>query len=129
MRTIITSLLLFGTVSFAHAQRDIEVVLRFGELAISGYNAIVQSKNGNPKELSCCIKNKLGQSIIFRMTAKDEVTAQMIFKEVYVESNESECMLDLEARLYTYEVRMLNGDIQRKGDIIIRKKHHFTIKP
>jgi hypothetical protein len=75
-----------------------------------------------------CIKNKLTEKITFRITGKGE-DGEEIKKELVVQNDGKECLLELPKGIYTYEVILSNKEIYKKGEYRFEESVVITIKP
>lgn len=118
--------------SGAQAQADLQTVIRGGELLLNGLTIFKIAKgNSNASKTSLeqvCIKNKLTEKITFRITGKGE-DGEEIKKELVVQNDGKECLLELPKGIYTYEVILANKEIYKKGEYRFDESMVITIKP
>jgi hypothetical protein len=118
--------------STAQAQADLQTVIRGGELLLNGLTIFKIAKgdsNASKATLErVCIKNKLTEKITFRITGKGE-DGEEIMKELVVQNDGKECLLELPKGIYTYEVILSNKEIYKKGEYRFEESVVITIKP
>ncbi|MCZ8145130.1 hypothetical protein [Flavobacterium sp.] len=118
--------------SGAQAQADLQTVIRGGELLLNGLTIFKIAKgDSNAAKTTLeqvCIKNKLTEKITFRITGKGE-DGEEIKKELVVQNDGKECLLELPKGIYTYEVILANKEIYKKGEYRFDESMVITIKP
>ena len=118
--------------SGAQAQADLQTVIRGGELLLNGLTIFKIAKgNSNASKTTLdqvCTKNKLTEKITFRITGKGE-DGEEIKKELVVQNDGKECLLELPKGIYTYEVILSNKEIYKKGEYRFEESVVITIKP
>jgi hypothetical protein len=118
--------------SGAQAQADLQTVIRGGELLLNGLTIFKIAKgDSNAAKATLeqvCIKNKLTEKITFRITGKGE-DGEEIKKELVVQNDGKECLLELPKGIYTYEVILANKEIYKKGEYRFDESMVITIKP
>lgn len=118
--------------SGAQAQADLQTVIRGGELLLNGLTILKIAKgDSNTSKATLeqvCIKNKLTEKITFRITGKGE-DGEEIKKELVVQNDGKECLLELPKGIYTYEVILSNKETYKKGEYRFEESMVITIKP
>jgi hypothetical protein len=103
----------------AFPQSDTINLIRGGELLFGGLITIFSSskpKNVNALIVeSVCIKNKLEDKITFIITRQTE-DGDEIRKELVIQKGSKEYFYELPKGVYTYEVRLANNQIFKKGE-------------
>jgi hypothetical protein len=121
MRQIQTIVLLLSS-SVMFAQSDIANIIKGGELilgSLSFYSAARSNPNPNEKVISSiCIKNKLAEKVLYRISATD--TLVKIQKELIIPAGGKECLLQIPKGIYTYEIILPGEEVFKKGE------YHFN---
>ena len=77
-----------------------------------------------------CVKNKLEEKINFKIVGQDK-QGNEIKKDLVIQTDSKECLLEITKGIYTYEVILANRDTFKKGEykfddditIIIKKEN------
>lgn len=111
------------------AQSNLDKLLKTGEIIVTGLSFIKGNKTAvNAKVIeSVCIKNKLKDKITFRITGKDE-DGNEIKKELVIQNDGKECLLELPKGIYSYEVELANKEIYKKGEYKFDDEIIITVK-
>ncbi len=120
--------LLFPIIAFP--QSDAINLIRGGELLFGGLISIFgASKQKNASALfleSVCIKNKLDSKITFILTRQTE-DGDEIIKELVIPKDGKEYFYELPKGVYTYEVRLANDELFKKGEYRFAEKSTFVV--
>ena len=121
--------ILFLFQSFSFAQSTIETILKSGEIIVTGLSFIKGEKSQlNSKSIeSVCVKNKLSDKITFRIVGKDE-QGNEVKKELVIQKDGKECLLELLKGIYSYEVELANKEIYKKGEYKFTENTIITVK-
>lgn len=129
MKKLLTALLLVPVLTFA--QTDIENALKLGQVIASGFSIIKSTKSNTKPDSktvsSVCIKNKLAEKIIFKLTGKDN-QEEKIVKELVVQNDGKECVFEIPKGIYAYEVLLANNEVYKKGEYKFEDDIVITIK-
>ena len=113
------------------SQSTFETVLKAGELVMSGFTIFKVAKSDPKKESkfigSVCVKNKLTDKITFTIVVETE-DGDKIKKELVIQLDGKECLLELPKGIYTYEVILPNKEVYKKGDYKFEDNVVITIK-
>lgn len=115
------------------AQTDVSIIIRGGELLLSGLSVLKVAKSEdkakeNSKLIeSVCVKNKLTEKITFRLLGKNE-EGDEIKKELVIPKDGKECLLQLPKGIYAYEIVLPNKEIYKKGEYNFDDEIVMTIK-
>lgn len=113
----------------AFSQSDAITFIRGGELVFGGLITLFSSKQKNTSSIyleSVCIKNKLENKITFTLTRQTE-DGDEIKKELVIQKSSKEYFYELPKGVYTYEVRLANDEIFKKGEFRFDDKSTFII--
>jgi hypothetical protein len=113
------------------AQSDLDKVIKGGELLLGGLSFLKVTKS-DPKTdskaiQSMCVKNKLAEKITFKIAGKDE-EGNEIKKELVIQREGKECLLELLKGIYSYEVVLANKEIYKKGEYKFDDEMVITVK-
>ena len=115
----------------SHGQSDILNVLKAGEVVLSGLSIFKDVKADVKKDskvvASVCIKNKLSEKILFKLTSRDEKNSE-IKKELIIQNDGKECVFDILKGVYAYEILLSNNEIYKKGEYRFDDNVVMTIK-
>jgi hypothetical protein len=130
MKTIIIIIATF-TSAISIAQSSVENLVKGGELILSGISIFKVAKS-NPKSNSktvesICVKNKLGDKIIFKLTGTDQEQNE-IKKELVIPKEGRECLLEVPKGIYTYEITKANNDVYKKGEYKLDEQITIIVK-
>ena len=111
------------------AQSDFEKVLKSGELIVNGLSFIKgnKPKNDGKNVESFCVKNKLTDKIIFKLTGKD-TEGNDIKKELVIQNDGKECVYLIPKGIWSYEIILSNKEIFKKGEFKIDDDIIITVK-
>jgi hypothetical protein len=131
---ITTLLLIFLSLIYSRsfAQKDIDNILKGGEIIVNGLS-FLKSNNSDVKQSyskvveNVCIKNKLSDKITFVLTGKDEED-DVVKKELVIQKDGNECVFELPKGIYTYEVILSNKEIFKKGEYKFIEDITITVK-
>ncbi|WP_396153049.1 hypothetical protein [Flavobacterium sp.] len=134
MNKITTLLLIFLSLIYSRsfAQKDIDNILKGGEIIVNGLS-FLKSNNSDVKQSyskvveNVCIKNKLSDKITFVLTGKDEED-DVVKKELVIQKDGNECVFELPKGIYTYEVILSNKEIFKKGEYKFIEDITITVK-
>jgi len=111
------------------SQSDTLNLIRGGELLFGGLITIFSAskqKNANSVYLeSVCIKNKLQEKITFIIMRQTE-DGDEIRKELIIQKDSKEYFYELPKGVYTYEVRLANDEILKRGNAGLRKSRRLS---
>ncbi|HLN94227.1 MAG TPA: hypothetical protein VK183_01230 [Flavobacterium sp.] len=115
-----------------YAQSDLDKVLKGGEILVNGLSFFSggksKSKSANSKTIeSVCVKNKLADKIVFRITGTNE-EGDEVKKEMVVQKDGKECVFELPKGIYTYEIVLANKEIFKKGEYKFNDDITITVK-
>ncbi len=129
LKTLIASFLFLPMVSFA--QTDFNNVIKGGELILSGLSIFKVVKSDGKRDSktikSLCVKNKLTQKITFRIMGKN-AEGEDVKKELVIQKEGKECLLELLKGIYTYEIELSNREIYKKGEYKFDEEIIITVK-
>jgi hypothetical protein len=113
------------------AQSDLDKVIKGGEILLGGLSFLKVTKS-DPKTdskiiESMCVKNKLTEKIIFKIAGKDE-EGNEIKKELVIQKESKECLLELLKGIYSYEIVLANKEIYKKGEYKFDDEIVITVK-
>lgn len=112
------------------SQSDTLNLIRGGELLFGGLITIFSAskqKNANSVYLeSVCIKNKLQEKITFIIMRQTE-DGDEIRKELIIQKDSKEYFYELPKGVYTYEVRLSNDEIFKKGEYRFAEKSTLVV--
>ena len=98
---------------------------------MSGFTIFKVAKSDPKKESkfigSVCVKNKLTDKITFTIVVETE-DGDKIKKELVIQLDGKECLLELPKGIYTYEVILPNKEVYKKGDYKFEDNVVITIK-
>ena len=117
---------------FSYSQSDFEKVLKSGEIIVSGLSFLKKNKSEiketNSKIIeSVCIKNKLADKITYSMIGKDE-DGNVVKKELVIQKDGKECVLEIPKGIYTYEIVLANKEVYKKGEYKFNEEITITVK-
>lgn len=117
---------------FSFCQSDFEKTIQAGGVIINGLSFLKGNKpaSDNKTVLMLCVKNKLEEKINFKITGQDK-EGNEIKKDLVIQTDSKECLLEIPKGIYTYEVILANRDTFKKGEykfddditIIIKKEN------
>ena len=114
-----------------HAQSDLHTILKGSELILTGLTVLKVARSDAMQDTKIidklCIKNKLNETIIWRISGKDLAGADLI-KEIIIPKEGKECLYALPKGIYTYEIELANKEIYKKGEYKFDKETTITIK-
>ncbi|WP_395061112.1 hypothetical protein [Flavobacterium sp.] len=108
-------------------------ILKGGEIIVNGLSFLKGNKSNltntsNSKLIeSVCIKNKLADKITFSLIGKG-ADGSIIKKELVIQKDEKECLLELPKGIYIYEIILANKEIYKKGEYKFDDEITMTIK-
>lgn len=112
-----------------YAQSDFEKVLKAGEIVLGGMSflKLTSSKKDSKFIESLCVKNKMSDKITINFVG---VNAQgdEIKKQLVIQKDAKECLLQLPKGIYTYEVLLANNDVFKKGEYKFDDDIVITVK-
>lgn len=121
-------LLLAITSQFSFSQSDFEKTIQAGGALINGLSFLKGNKTSDNKTvLMLCVKNKLQEKIIFKITGKD-TNDNDVKKDLVIQNEGKECFLEISKGVYTYEVFLANKEIFKKGEYKFDDDITITIK-
>ena len=128
-KIIFLGMLLISSNHFA--QSDLDRVIKGGELLLGGLS-ILKVANSNPKAESkviesLCVKNKLGDKIIVKITGINS-DGEQIKKELIIPKEGKECVLHLPKGIYQYEILLHTNEIYKKGEYDFEDKTTMIVK-
>lgn len=134
MNKITTLLLIFLSLIYSKslAQKDIDNILKGGEILVNGLSFLKsnnsETKQSNSKVIeNVCIKNKLTDKITFILVGKDEED-NVVKKEMVIQKDGKECVFELPKGIYTYEVILSDKEIFKKGEYKFIEELTITVK-
>lgn len=115
----------------SHAQSDFEKVLKVGEFVTSGFSIFKASSSSTKKDSkfieNLCVKNKMTDKITINF-AGTNAQGDEIKKQLVIQKDAKECLLQLPKGIYTYEVLMANNDVFKKGEYKFDDDIVITVK-
>lgn len=118
--------------SCAFSQADLGTVIKGGEVLVNGLTILLKSKSEKRQVTdaieSVCVKNKLSDKILFRLSGKDEEGKEFI-KELVIQKNGKECVFKLKKGVYLYEIIMPDNEVFKKGEFLFEEDIILTVKP
>lgn len=128
IRKIILTFFLFY-ISSSFAQSNLDKLLKTGEIIVTGLSFIKGNKTAeNAKVIqSLCVKNKLKDKIVFRIAGKD-ADGNEVKKELVIQNDGKECLLELPKGIYSYEIELANKEIYKKGEYKFDDEIIITVK-
>lgn len=110
------------------SQSDLEKTIQAGGALINGLSFLKGNKNPDNKTvLTLCVKNKLQEKITFKITGKDKEDND-IKKDLVIQNDGKECLLEIPKGVYTYEVLLTNKETFKKGEYKFDDDITITIK-
>lgn len=131
MRIVIIVLISLSSLN-AYSQSDLDKILKGSELLINGLSFFKKDKsestlNNSTELVNVCVKNKLSEKIIWELIWKDIDGVEMK-KELIIQQDNKECCLALQKGIYSYQIKLLNNEIFRKGEYKFEDDIIITIK-
>lgn len=124
--------LIFLVNSCAFGQADLGTVIKGGEVLVNGLTILLKSKSEKRQTSgsieSVCVKNKLSDKILFRLSGKDEEGKELI-KELVIQKNGKECIFELKKDVYLYEIILPDNEVFKKGEYRFEEDILITVKP
>jgi hypothetical protein len=112
-----------------YAQSDFDKVLKASEIVIGGMSflKLTSTKKDSKFIESLCVKNKMSDKITINFVG---VNAQgdEIKKQLVIQKDAKECLLQLPKGIYTYEVLLANNDVFKKGEYKFDDDIVITVK-
>lgn len=132
MKSLVLLLVFISLPMFFYAQSDLDKVLKGGEILVNGLSFFSggksESKSSNSKTIeSLCIKNKLSEKIVFRITGTNE-EGDEVKKEMVIQKDGKECVFEVPKGIYTYEIVLANKEIFKKGEYKFTDDITITVK-
>jgi len=117
--------------SMHFAQSDLDRVIKGGELLLGGLT-ILKVANSNPKTdnkviESMCVKNKLADKITVKITGINS-DGEEVKKELVIQKDGKECLLQLPKGIYQYEIVLNTSEIYKKGEYNFEDKTTMIVK-
>lgn len=129
LKIYLIALLFFPITVFS--QSDFDRVLKAGEVLLNGFTIFKAGKADAQKESktieSVCIKNRLADKITFILTGESN-DGDKIKKELVIQLDTKECILQLPKGVYTYEIILPNKEVYKKGDYKFEEDTVITVK-
>lgn len=112
-----------------YAQSDFDKVLKASEIVIGGMSflKLTSTKKDSKFIESLCVKNKMTDKITINFVG---INAQgdEIKKQLVIQKDAKECLLQLPKGIYTYEVLLANNDVFKKGEYKFDDDIVITVK-
>jgi hypothetical protein len=130
MKTICIIIATFTSI-VCTAQSSAEAIVKGGELILSGISILKVAKSvpkSNSKTVeSICVKNKLTEKIIFKLSGTDQEQNE-IKKELVIPKDGRECLLEVPKGIYTYEITKSNNEVYKKGEYKLDEQITIIVK-
>ncbi|WP_445714692.1 hypothetical protein [Flavobacterium sp.] len=131
---IVYTLILFQLSSYCTAQSTLNTIIKGGELLVTGISIFKTTKNdaitktsNNSLIATICVKNKLNEKILVKLSGKDDADNE-IKKEMVVQNDGKECVFEIPKGIYTYEIILSNKEIFQKGEYKFEDEITITVK-
>jgi hypothetical protein len=112
-----------------HAQSDFDKVLKASEIVLGGMSflKLTSSKKDSKFIESLCVKNKMSDKITINFVGTN-AQGDEIKKQLVIQKDAKECLLQLPKGIYTYEVLLANNDVFKKGEYKFDDDIVITVK-
>jgi hypothetical protein len=112
-----------------HAQSDFDKVLKASEIVLGGMSflKLTSSKKDSKFIESLCVKNKMTDKITINFVGTN-AQGDEIKKQLVIQKDAKECLLQLPKGIYTYEVLLANNDVFKKGEYKFDDDIVITVK-
>ncbi len=116
----------------AQCQTDVDRAIKLGEVLATGLSFFKVAKTNYTGSInnfveSVCVRNKYIQRVRFNIYGLDE-QGNEVKKELILQKDGKECLLNLFKGIYIYEVVLDSDEIYRRGEYKFEESLVITVK-
>ena len=112
-----------------HSQ-TLDKIIKSGEILITGLT-ILKDKKANATDGivdKICVRNKLREKVTLNLVGTNTVGI-VLSKSLVIQKDGKECLLNVPAGVYAYEIVLPNKEIYKRGEYNFDESTTMTVKP
>lgn len=124
------ALILLSLLSLSCSAQALDKIIKGGEILVTGLTILAdkQGVSSNGMIDKICVRNKLTDKVTLNLTGTDP-SGVVSTRSLVIPKDGKECLLEVPAGIYTYEIVLPNKEIYKRGEYRFDESTTITVKP